>query len=324
MLDYILQHTYNKVKQKKMLLNSIKSEILIMDIEYYKNFHILAQSKNFSEAARELNIAQTALGAQINKLEKYYGVKLLQRKKGIKHISLTNAGVEFLHKAERLCSLDEEIKRDMQKYSGAVTGTLRIAVSHTRSNYFLEKYVTPFFRLHPEITYEYYGMVTTDQVENMRSGNIDFAFANAAIPAYPEFSLLNLEEEQFYAFYRQDLRLWESEPYIGIEKLQGLPLCSNTLQFPLLKRICDENFIKLNVNFMTNTLNNAYTLISNTDNIAVLAAMTDDKVPNGLMRKLIKDARLIFHQVFYWNKARPMSLPAQTFLEFFEQQLKKD
>lgn len=294
-----------------------------MDIEYYKNFRVLAQSKNFSEAARELNIAQTALGAQISKLEKYYGVKLLQRQKGIKHISLTNAGAEFLHKAEQLCSLSEELERDMQKYSGAVVGKLRIAVSHTRSIYFLEKYVTPFFKQHPEITYEYYGMVTTDQVENMRNGNIDFAFANAAIPAYPEFSLLNLEEEQFYAFYRQELHLWENEPYIGIEKLQGLPLCSNTLQFPLLKRICDEDFIKLNVNFMANTLNNAYALICNTDNVAVLAAMAEDKIPDGLTRKLIKDARLVFHQIFYWNKARPMSLPAQLFLEFFKQQSKK-
>lgn len=294
-----------------------------MDLEYYKNFRVLAQSKNFSEAARELNIAQTALGAQISKLEKYYGVKLLQRQKGIKHISLTNAGTEFLHKAEQLCRLDEELYRDMKKYSGAVEGTLRIAVSHARSNYFLEKYLTPFFKQHPEITYEYYGMVTTDQVENMRSGNIDFAFANAAIPAYPEFSLLNLEEEQFYAFYRKDLRLWENESHINVEKLQGLPLCSNTMQFPLLKRICDEDFIKLNVNFMANTLNNAYTLIRNTDNVAVLAAMADDRIPVGLTRKLIKDSRLVFRQVFYWNKARPMSLPAQVFLEFFRQHSSK-
>lgn len=143
------------------------------------------------------------------------------------------------------------------------------------------------------------------------------------IPAYPEFALLHLEEEQFYVFYRKGLHLWENEPYIGIEKLQGLPLCSNTLQFHLLKRICDEDFIKLNVSFMANTLNNAYTLIQNTDNVAVLAAMAGDKIPEGLTRKLIKDARLVFHQVFYWNKARPMSLPAQAFWSFSSNSRKK-
>ncbi len=293
-----------------------------MDLEYYKNFRLLAQSKNFSEAARELNIAQTALGAQISKLEKYYGVKLLQRQKGIKHISLTNAGVEFLHKADELCTLENDLLQSMQKYSGAISGVLKIAVSHMRSNYVLEKYLTPFFKLHPEIMYEYNEMVTTEQIELMRSGDLDFAFANAEIPAYPEFSFLNLGEERFYVFYRSELGLWPDETQIEIEKLQGVPICGNALQFPMLRRICDEAFIKLNVNFMANTLNSAMTLIRNTDNVAVMAAMEDDIIPPGISRKLIKNSQLIFHQTFYWNKSRPMSLPAQNFLDFFLAQTK--
>lgn len=293
-----------------------------MDLEYYKNFRILAQSKNFSEAARELNIAQTALGAQISKLEKYYGVKLLQRQRGIKHISLTNAGVEFLHKSDKLCSLENDLLQSMQKYSGAISGVLKIAVSHMRSNYVLEKYLTPFFKLHPELMYEYNEMITTEQIEVMRSGNLDFAFANAEIPAYPEFSFLNLGEERFYVFYRTELELWPDETQIEIEKLQGLPICSNALQFPMLRRICDEAFIKLNVNFMANTLNSAMTLIRNTDNVAVMAAMEDDIAPPGISRKLIKNSQLVFHQTFYWNQSRPLSLPAQKFLDFFLAQTK--
>lgn len=293
-----------------------------MDLEYYKNFRVLAQSKNFSEAARELNIAQTALGAQISKLEKYYVVKLLQRQRGIKHISLTNAGIEFLHKVDKLCSLENDLLQSMQKYSGAISGVLKIAVSHMRSNYVLEKYLTPFFKLHPELMYEYNEMITTEQIEVMRSGNLDFAFANAEIPAYPEFSFLNLGEERFYVFYRTELELWPDETQIEIEKLQGLPICSNALQFPMLRRICDEAFIKLNVNFMANTLNSAMTLIRNTDNVAVMAAMEDDIAPLGISRKLIKNSQLVFHQTFYWNKCRPLSLPAQKFLDFFLVQTK--
>lgn len=293
-----------------------------MDLEYYKNFRVLAQSKNFSEAARELNIAQTALGAQISKLEKYYVVKLLQRQRGIKHISLTNAGIEFLHKVDKLCGLENDLLQSMQKYSGAISGVLKIAVSHMRSNYVLEKYLTPFFKLHPELMYEYNEMITTEQIEVMRSGNLDFAFANAEIPAYPEFSFLNLGEERFYVFYRTELELWPDETQIEIEKLQGLPICSNALQFPMLRRICDEAFIKLNVNFMANTLNSAMTLIRNTDNVAVMAAMEDDIAPLGISRKLIKNSQLVFHQTFYWNKSRPLSLPAQKFLDFFLVQTK--
>ncbi len=289
-----------------------------MDLEYYKNFRVLAQSENFSTAAHELNIGQTSLGAQINKLENYYGVKLFNRQKGIKRITLTNAGVDFLHKVNEICKSEEELSLEMQKYSGTVTGTLHIGVSHLRSNHVIEKYLAPFFRLHPEITCQYDVIIATEQIEQIRNGTLDFAFANAIIPAYPEFELITLEEEQFYAFYRSDLQVsWADKEFLVLEDLLDLPLCSNTVQFALLRRICDERFIKLNVNFMSNTFNSTMALVKNSDNIGLLATTPDDEVPRGITRKLINDPRLRFHQTFYWNKSKMHSRAAQVYLDFF-------
>ena len=57
-----------------------------MEFDFYRNFLVLAESNTMSAAARKLNIVQTALSSQITKLEDYYGVRLVKRQKGSKHI----------------------------------------------------------------------------------------------------------------------------------------------------------------------------------------------------------------------------------------------
>lgn len=294
-----------------------------MDVEFYRNFLVVAESSNLSAAAHKLNIAQTSLSAQIHKLESCYGVRLLKRQKGIKAIELTSAGIDFLRQAEQICKSEDELAFDMQKYSGAVSGTLRFGVSHLRSSYIIEQFLAPFSQLHPEIMYEYDIILTIEQVEKIRAGSIDFAFANTAIPAYPEFSIVNLGTEQFYAIYRSDTpTAWENKNYITVEDLQNLPLCSNKMQFPILRQVCDERFITLRVNFMTNTLGSCLDLVRNSNNIAIAAMLPNDKLPSGLTRTLIKNDKLFFNQTFFWNKSRPLSIAAQKFLDFFLEQNK--
>lgn len=296
-----------------------------MELEFYKNFLVVAESPNLSAAAHSLNIAQTSLSAQIHKLENCYGVQLLKRQKGIKSIELTNAGMEFLHHAEKMCRTEEELAVDMQKYSGAISGTLRFGVSHLRSSYIIEKYLAPFARLHPEIMYKYEVILTAEQVERMRSGSIDFAFANTAIPAYPEFSIVNLRQAQFYAVYKSEAQLlWQGKDYLELEDLQELPLCTNIMQLPILRKACDEKGIKLKISFITNTLSSCFDLVKCSDNIGVGAVLPDDKLPAGLERKLIKNDKLFFNQTFFWNKSRPLSMAAQAFLEFFFEQNNAD
>lgn len=289
-----------------------------MELDFYKNFLVVAESPNLSAAAHSLNIAQTSLSAQIHKLENCYGVQLLKRQKGVKSIELTSAGIEFLHHAEKMCRTEEELAVNMQKHNGAVNGTLRFGVSHLRSSYIIEKYLAPFARLNPKIMYKYEVILTAEQVERMRSGSIDFAFANTVIPAYPEFSIVNLKKAQFYAVYRSDAQLpWQDKDCLKLEELQNLPLCTNTMQLPILRKACEERSIKLKITFITNTLSSCFDLVKCSDNICVGAVLPDDKLPAGLERKLIKNDRLFFNQTFFWNKSRPLSMAEQAFLDFF-------
>lgn len=289
-----------------------------MDLDVYRNFLVLAESDTFSAAARKLNIVQTALGSQINKLEDYYGVQLVKRQKGVKHIELTSAGLEFAQKARQLCHFEDELALGMQKYSGNVTGTLRFGVSPMRSSYLIEAFLMPFVKLHPNIIIEYEEMVTVAQVEKLRSGALDFAFSNASTEIYPEFGMLHFEQEQFYVIYRQGLEVpWAEKQELELTDLVELPLCSYFTQFSMLRRICEEQGLRLQPRFITNTLSNTLTVVKNSNNIGVVAVTASEKLPQGLERKLLRGSQMVCNQIFYWNKNRSMSVAAETFLQFF-------
>ena len=188
-----------------------------MEFDFYRNFLVLAESNTMSAAARKLNIVQTALSSQITKLEDYYGVKLVKRQKSSKHIELTAAGIEFVAKVRKLCQSEDELALAMEKYDGNVFGTIRFGVSPMRSHYFIERYLMPFTKLHPRITFMFEEMLTVDQVDKIRAGSIDFAFSNAAIKIYPEFGTINFEREKLFAVYREDLTVpWDEKEYIEI------------------------------------------------------------------------------------------------------------
>lgn len=217
-----------------------------MEFDFYRNFLVLAESNTMNAAARKLNIVQTALSSQITKLEEYYGVKLVKRQKGSKHIELTAAGIEFAGKVRTLCQSEDELALAMEKYDGSVFGTIRFGVSPMRSHYFIERYLMPFTKLHPRITFMFEEMLTIDQVDKIRAGNIDFAFSNAAIKIYPEFGMINFEREILFAVYRQDLQVpWVDRDFIEIKDLAGLPLCSYSTQFSLLRRFYEKQGIRL-------------------------------------------------------------------------------
>lgn len=77
-----------------------------MDIMYYREFTELANTLNFHEAARQLNMSQSALSKHILALEGFYGVQLLDR--GKRRVALTEAGVVFYEQALKIWEAYEE------------------------------------------------------------------------------------------------------------------------------------------------------------------------------------------------------------------------
>ena len=117
-----------------------------MNTQQLDYFIAVAREKNFTKAAKQCFISQTAISLQIKALEKNLGVQLLERDKH--HVELTPAGKIYLKEAEEIISKLSEARRLANIASSGIAGTLTVGfirgyeqsnISTVLRNFFLEK-----------------------------------------------------------------------------------------------------------------------------------------------------------------------------------------
>ena len=220
-----------------------------MDFAFYRNFITVAETGNLSAAAKRLGIVQPALSAQMKAIERNYGVQLFKMQRGKRHIELTEAGETFLQQARQLCNTEDDISLRMQAFGRRAAGTLRFSVSHVRTDYFLRSYLIPFAKENPGISYQFHD--ATVEQQQLEAGSIDFAFANAPLPAAHNFATIKVQRENFYAFYNAGFAVpWANKSMLSPEDLAGVPLCCNYGSYALLRNVFKDYAVKPNVAFI--------------------------------------------------------------------------
>ena len=84
-----------------------------MDMEYYRNFIAIVEAGSLSAASKRVHVAQPALSNQLKLLQKKFGTQLVNIRRGVHNIELTNAGCILYNKAKYLCSLEDDTQREI-------------------------------------------------------------------------------------------------------------------------------------------------------------------------------------------------------------------
>jgi DNA-binding transcriptional LysR family regulator len=145
-----------------------------MDLRQLRYFVAVAEELHFSRAAARLNLAQSALSAQIRSLEDEVGGPLLVR--STRQVSLTPAGEALLSDArELLASADVAVRRARSLALGEL-GVLRIASLGPAPGGILAPVLDRFGTRHPRVRVEMRALAFSELVEGLRSGQADVAF----------------------------------------------------------------------------------------------------------------------------------------------------
>ena len=107
-----------------------------MDITQLKYFVSLAQTLNFSEAARRRGISQPSMSHSIGELEKQLGAQLFVRSR--KGVAMTDAGRELLPNALQIIDLAEKAQFNLKQLELGKSGSLSLSVLTTTSVVFSE------------------------------------------------------------------------------------------------------------------------------------------------------------------------------------------
>lgn len=117
-----------------------------MNLTALKYVLVVAEMLSFTKAAEKLHISQQALSNHVRNIEQKLGVALFNRGK---RITLTYAGVRFVHYATELLRVENQMYTEMERISNQESGILRIAASPARAATFLTEILEAFMSEYP-------------------------------------------------------------------------------------------------------------------------------------------------------------------------------
>ena len=166
-------------------------------IKQMKYFQAVVKYQNFTKAAEECYISQSAISQQIQALEKELGVKLINRIG--RKISLTPAGNYFYRKSlvivsdfDRLCA--ETLRMDKGVRHELVIGYLR---HYSGSE--LQETIAEFNLKYPEVFLQVLTGTHEELYENLREGKADILISDLRRKPSEQYVNYFLTESHFYA-----------------------------------------------------------------------------------------------------------------------------
>lgn len=144
-----------------------------MEIRHLQHFVAVAEERQFTRAARRVNIVQSGLSASIRTLEQELGIPLLVRT--TRQLELTEAGRAFLIEARRVL-VAVQGARDAVAARGAMRGTITIGTMQRLAPLFALSSVLARFRsAHPEVEIRLHQGSSGGMLAEVRDGRLDFA-----------------------------------------------------------------------------------------------------------------------------------------------------
>lgn len=140
-------------------------------------FTKVVQAQSFSEAARRLGVAKSAVSKQIRLLEQEVGVRLLNR--STRKLSLTEAGEIYYRHCEQIVNRADTALNELRQYQNQPTGTLRVSSPIPFAKALVIPVIKELHCLYPLLKVD---LQLDDKVVNMVEDGIDLTVRIGQLP----------------------------------------------------------------------------------------------------------------------------------------------
>ena len=144
-----------------------------MDMNQLNCFISVAQTLNFSEAARRNYVSQSTVSRYISDLEKEFGVKLFTRSH--RDVIITSEGKILLTYAQEMVSSLKKAKTVISQMREGGQGKIKIGCDIT-SMTFPSQCIAEFSKHYPNISIDLCRLSTDDLLHSISTGEYDFCF----------------------------------------------------------------------------------------------------------------------------------------------------
>lgn len=194
-----------------------------MNLNQLEYFVSAAEHLNFTRAAQECYISQTAMTQQMKSLEKILGVKLFIRDKH--HIELTPAGIVYLKEARAILKRSHEAMRLARMASTGMDGEITIGYISGFGQSDCFEILRGFHEAFPNIKIKLYRSTLSGLLDALHKGECDVAFTVQPIQrneenikrlfmrSYPLFAIM-AQSNPFAVKTKIECKELKDEPFI--------------------------------------------------------------------------------------------------------------
>lgn len=218
----------------------------MISLKQLKYFHAVARSRHFGKAAESCAVTQPALSMQIQELEKFLGVQLLER--GRSGVMLTESGKEIAARAARVLADVRDIVDVARQQDKVLAGSLGLGVIPSVAPYILPQLLPMVRDAFPDLDLHIRESQTQTLVSELLDGQLDVLLL--ALPVdHPDIETIRLFDDRFLlamaASHQMSNRVMATPDLLETEKLllleEGHCMRDQALAFCSLRRIENIN-----------------------------------------------------------------------------------
>lgn len=294
-----------------------------MELRVLQYFLAVTREQSISGAAEALHLSQPTLSRQLKDMEEELGKQLMIR--GNRKITLTEEGMILRKRAEEILDLVQKAEHEITISDDVIAGDVYIGAGETDAVRLLAKAGKKVQMEYPNIHYHISSGDTTDVLENLDKGLIDFGMIFGPVDTskyeYLEFPV----KDEYGILMRKDSPLAKRD-VIRPEDLQDKPIIfnRNTRDGDLLTSWLGKSLSELNVAATYNLLFNASLMVDEGLGHAFALNKIINTIGNDNLCFIPCEPTLSIGMSLIWKKYQVFPKAAKKFLEEFQKLLDKN
>jgi DNA-binding transcriptional LysR family regulator len=182
----------------------------MFDNALLRAFIAVAEGPGFTRAAQRLHLTQSAVSAQIKRLELQAGCELLTR--STRSVALTSRGEILLEYARRILSLHDDAESRLGT-ARRLGGQLRIGAAEGFLGHWFAELLRRFEAEHPDVELSLQVGITGTLLATMHAGHLDVVFGVECDPTGSDVVLWS------------EPLAWAFAAAIDVDRARPLPMC---------------------------------------------------------------------------------------------------
>ncbi|NRA21500.1 MAG: LysR family transcriptional regulator [Oceanospirillaceae bacterium] len=284
----------------------------LQQLEYFKQ---LADTGNFTRAAKKIGIAQPALSIAIKNLEQRLGLNLINRSD--KNDFLTAEGKVLYRSAVQLLANAQQVALQMQELKDLNSGVVRFGVSAMIGSYYFPEVLVAFKQQYPNINVQLYEQGTVALEIMLLNGEVDIALIRAEQQS-SQLRYVDFIEEPMMVGMPMD------HPLAACQSMTLATFCRQPLILfregyflrEAISQYSQQHHVQLDIKMETNLIELQKSLVKN--NLGITSCLSGIISDDPDLITLPFSPPIVLKLGLAWKKNHYLSNASKTFMEFIQ------